>query len=67
MTVRELIAELSKQDPDAHVGVTATYVHGWIQDVRGLAIAPDGTVGVDQSDESRIGDEVRLQRVPSGS
>lgn len=63
MTVSELIAELQKEDPNAKVGVSATYVHGWVQDVRGLAIAPDGTICIDQKETSLFEDEENLDRI----
>jgi hypothetical protein len=63
MTVQQLIEALQKQDPSALVGVSATYVHGWVQNVRGLALSPKGVVCLDQTDESLCDDEESLQKV----
>lgn len=60
MKVRELVALLQTQNQDAEVGVTLTASCGYVQKVRGLALAPDGTVCVDQSENGYFEEEVEL-------
>ena len=65
MTVGQLIALLGQQDPSAEVGVTMSDKHGWIETIRGLSKAPDGTIGIDIDSYSgtHLIDEVELAKI----
>jgi hypothetical protein len=65
MKVRDLVALLGQQNQDAEVGVTMSDKHGWIEAIRGLTLAPDGTVGIDidSYSGSHLPDEVELKKV----
>lgn len=55
-TVGELVAALLRQDQGARVAITTSSINGWLNEVSGLVVSPDGTVGVDTGD-STIGEE----------
>ena len=60
MKVKDLIAALQKQDPEATVGVTMSSLHGHVVGVQGLCLATYGNeslVCIDQTEESLAGGE----------
>ena len=63
MTVGNLITFLQKEDASAPVGVSASWTHGWVQEIKGLAKTPDGIVCIDQGDASIVDDEVDISPV----
>ena len=60
MKVSELVRLLQEQDQDATVGVSLTRRCGWVSHVAAVKRADDGTVCVDQAEETVHGDEVRI-------
>jgi hypothetical protein len=60
MKVRELIRLLKKQDPDALVGCSLSYRCGFVNGVARVGLAPDGTVCIDQEEETIFVDEVKI-------
>ena len=60
MKVKELIERLRAEDPEAEVGVSLSRRTGWVQGIAGVKRAEDGTVCLDQAEETLHEDEVRI-------
>lgn len=65
MKVNELMTLLGQQDQNAEIGITMSDKHGWIEAIRGLTKAPDGTIGIDVDAYSgaHLPDEVELTKI----
>jgi hypothetical protein len=61
VTVKELIAELLVQDPDATVGTGSLKYTGWVSEIEDVRVATDGTVCVNCGRECTSEEELEFE------
>lgn len=63
-TVQQALDALSKQDPNAKIGVSMSHLNGWAVPIIGLVITEDGIVCFDQSTNGAFHeDEVEMKKI----